>query len=207
MICAGAGPHSPSRFRNAFSWPPSASSRTSHRDTSRRDTLLHATKQNARLGPARRRYRRADTGVPNGGSRACGVTLTATFGDGVAVAVMAWHDCVRAFESGGLPACTTIAGRARSAAEAVDRAGRAAPRRRRWAGCILGGKAPGHRSTIHAHCAAPQPRQSTDCTGGQASALPELIRAVAQRLIRVAATGRGQRADRPVPRAITGPCQ
>ena len=80
----------------------------------------------------------------NGGSRACGVTLTATFGDGVAVAVMAWHDCVRAFESGGLPACTTIAGRARSAAEAVDRAGRAAPRRRRWAGCILGGKAPGN---------------------------------------------------------------
>ena len=48
MICAGEGPHSPSR---------------------RRDTPLHATKQNVPLGAARRRYRRADTGVPNGGPR------------------------------------------------------------------------------------------------------------------------------------------
>src|SRR6266516_3730306 len=40
-----------------------------------------------------------------GGSRACGVTPAATFGDGVAVAVMVWHECVRVFESGGLPAC------------------------------------------------------------------------------------------------------
>src|SRR5213083_6854 len=72
------------------------------------------------------------------GSRACGVTPTATFGDGAAIAVVVWHDCVRAFESGGLPTCTTIAGRARSAAEAMDLgAGRAAHRRRQWAGCIL----------------------------------------------------------------------
>jgi quinol monooxygenase YgiN len=43
------------------------------------------------------------------------------------------------------PHASTIAGRARSAADAVDPgAGRAAHRRRHRAGCILGGKAPGN---------------------------------------------------------------
>jgi hypothetical protein len=66
-----------------------------------------------------------------GGSRACGVTRTATFGDGIAVAVVAWDDCVRAFESGGLPACIQ------------HRPGALVPRHKRWARARAGQRTAG----------------------------------------------------------------
>ena len=96
--------------------------------------------------------------VPNGGSRACGVTPTATFGDGVAVAVMVWHDCVRAVESGGLPACIHHR-RARSFRGRSGGPGRgpgSAPPAS-VVGCILGGKAPGNVLRELGQAVAPPP--------------------------------------------------